>query len=709
MIRFCGIGTVLLLTSVLSCGQDAARATQGAGGVTDTGGVTDIGGVTDVGGVTDIGGVTGAGGVSGTGGATDSGPPPVTGGAPRTGGATSRGGTTVGAGGTTGGGFTAKGGSSSAASSGGAGAGGRTRTGRTGGTSTSGGATASGGTSSAGGATGSGGVSTSGGATGTGGVAPPLSACATAPLRTSADTADHGFGTVHYFCSNGGSDSNDGLSSSTPKASWSTIISTFNSMPAGDTVALCRGGSWTGSTVNIYNASCRAENTCDFRDYGSGNLPVINYTDPGSSTGYLFYVTKVGHEEGYRWWNIHVENASGKENDWLFSNDVSDVDFCNIEVHGGHLAIQDQGGSEGQARNNRFTVRNSAFSSLLGQGLLVGSNNFTVDSNVFTNIGDSNNPNCTMFCHAIYFQEEDIGSRSDTNGMETQNLRITNNTITMDSSVACGSTMIHIAGRQNNGLVENNYMSALNVAQNSCEGIGGGGSAYSTASWFRAMTYRRNRIFLLANSAPSQVGITLDGHGTVASDVNGQSVYTLNQAVPPTIVADNIIVVGGAYPGGIIYQANSSAASPPGDVTSGIITYNNSIYFLNAQPGSYGITTAWSKSSGDSYVVQNNAIYSPSSACITNPQGFLAGRSTPNYCRTKSGDTNGLSSDALSAVWTDAAKGDFTLPVGSPLSGTGDPTYFDPYAVAPTQVAWTATDLPETRTAPIDIGAVSSH
>jgi len=83
------------------------------------------------------------------------------------------------------------------------------------------------------------------------------------------------------------------------------------------------------------------------------------------------------------------------------------------------------------------------------------------------------------------------------------------------------------------------------------------------------MTYRRNRIFLLASSGPSQVGISLDGHGTVASDVNGQSVYTLNQAVPPAIVADNIIVIGGKYPGGIIYQANTSAASPPGDVTSG--------------------------------------------------------------------------------------------------------------------------------------------
>ena len=293
--------------------------------------------------------------------------------------------------------------------------------------------------------------------------------------------------------------------------------------------------------------------------------------------------------------------------------------------------------------------------------------------------------------------------------METQNLRITNNTNTMDSTVMCGSEMIHIAGRQNNGLVENNYMLAVNAPKNSCEGIQASASGYSTAAWFRAMTYRRNRIFLLGSSGPSQVGIALDGHGTVASDVNGQSVYTLNQSVPPTIVADNIIVVGGSYPGGIIYQANTSAANPPGDVTSGIITYNNSIYFPNAQSGSFGITTNWGKGSGDSYVVQNNAVFGPSSACITNPQGFLAGRSTPNYCRTAYGDTNGLSTDSLSAIWNDAANGNFSLRADSPLAGKGDPTNFDPYAVAPAQVAWAACDLPETRTAPIDIGAVSSH
>ena len=240
-------------------------------------------------------------------------------------------------------------------------------------------------------------------------------------------------------------------------------------------MALCRGGLWTGSTANVYNGSCRADNTCDFRDCGTGDLPVISY----NGSDYLFYVGKNGHDEGYRWWNIDVENVGGADSTaWFFGNDVSDVDICKIEVNGGHMAIYHAGGDAGQARNNRFTIRNSAFSNIWGQRLLVGSSNFTIDSNVFTNIGDSAHPSCGFLCHAIYFQEEDIGPRSETDGMETQNLRITNNTLTMDSSVTCGSEMIHIAGRQNNGLVENNYMLALRTAPNySCEGIQASGSA----------------------------------------------------------------------------------------------------------------------------------------------------------------------------------------------------------------------------------------
>jgi len=159
-----------------------------------------------------------------------------------------------------------------------------------------------------------------------------------------------------------------------------------------DTVALCRGGSWTGSSISVCNPKCLASSTCDFRDYGTGDLPVITYN--GSS--YLFPVnrtdmTRLSLVEHTR------RERQRKRIDWIFANDVSDVDICNTEVHGGNLAIQDAGGVSGQARNNRFTVRNSAFSNMLGDALLVGSSNFTVDQNVFTNVGNASTCSAALY------------------------------------------------------------------------------------------------------------------------------------------------------------------------------------------------------------------------------------------------------------------------------------------------------------------------
>ncbi len=519
--------------------------------------------------------------------------------------------------------------------------------------------------------------------------------CATAPLRTSTATADHGYGAVHYFCSNGGSDSNDGSSSSTPKSSWSAVIATFNSMPAGDTVALCRGGTWTGASANIYNPACRANNTCDFRDYGSGNRPIINW----SGGTWLFNLTNSAHDEGYRFWNIDLRLSGSSTAGWLLWNDVSDLDFCNINVDGGQGPhIQDQAASDPSiGRSNRIMIRNSSFSNATGEeSLLLASSNTTVDSCVFTNNGSGGTVRGN---HAVYFQEEDMGPRSETSGMETQNLRITNNVITLDSTAPCNSSLIHIAGRQNNGLVENNYMSA--ATGSTCMGIGSGSSGYGVMAWFRAMTYRRNRIFLPGNAN----GIALDAHGTVASDVNGQSVYTLNQAVPPAVVADNIIVTTGQYPVGINYQ---SPSAPGGDATSGIIAYNNSIYLPNAQ----SISPAVWIQTGSRYVTQNNAVYGPNAYCVYDTSGSAQLRQDHNYCRTAgfchAGDTCSRSA-SLASLWTNAGAGDFSLPAGSPLIGSGSSTYYDPYAIAPSQATWTAAHPARARTAPIDVGAFSSR
>lgn len=52
-----------------------------------------------------------------------------------------------------------------------------------------------------------------------------------------------------YVCSNGGSDSNNGLTQATAWATISKINSSWNSIPSNAIIVLCRGGSWSSSSI----------------------------------------------------------------------------------------------------------------------------------------------------------------------------------------------------------------------------------------------------------------------------------------------------------------------------------------------------------------------------------------------------------------------------------------------------------------------------
>ena len=52
-----------------------------------------------------------------------------------------------------------------------------------------------------------------------------------------------------YVCSNGGSDSNNGLTQATAWASISKINSSWGSIPSNAIIVLCRGGNWGNSSI----------------------------------------------------------------------------------------------------------------------------------------------------------------------------------------------------------------------------------------------------------------------------------------------------------------------------------------------------------------------------------------------------------------------------------------------------------------------------
>jgi hypothetical protein len=85
-----------------------------------------------------------------------------------------------------------------------------------------------------------------------------------------------------YYVSNSGSDSNNGISTSSPWKSVAHVVAFEPSLRAGDCVLFQRGGIWS-EELKISNVHGTQTNPITFGNYGTGNLPVI---DGGSTRPY---------------------------------------------------------------------------------------------------------------------------------------------------------------------------------------------------------------------------------------------------------------------------------------------------------------------------------------------------------------------------------------------------------------------------------------
>jgi hypothetical protein len=85
-----------------------------------------------------------------------------------------------------------------------------------------------------------------------------------------------------YYVSNSGSDSNNGVSTSSPWKTVAHVVAFEPSLRAGDCVLFQRGGVWS-EELKISNVHGTQTNPITFGNYGTGNLPVI---DGGSTRPY---------------------------------------------------------------------------------------------------------------------------------------------------------------------------------------------------------------------------------------------------------------------------------------------------------------------------------------------------------------------------------------------------------------------------------------
>ena len=490
----------------------------------------------------------------------------------------------------------------------------------------------------------------------TGGTTPPAADCATAPLRTT--------GPVYYYCDcqtglQGGApdpacvpgnDSNAGTSPSAPRRSLSDAFNRFNSMAAGSTVALCRGGAWSGGG-DFTNSSCTSGNgTCDFRDYvpswGSLSTPRPRL----ASGGTILAIQNAPYRGNYRIWNIDARNpAQGGANGvvLIYNGNFHDVDFCGLRVDGGWLGVYFE--PTGTTPNN-ISLRGSQIYNGQFSGFYGGSPGVTITGNYFEGNG-INTGSGGMLMHSVYLISETAGGvPPDASGGEgAATYTFSNNEIVEGNYCDGVMLVVHGVFSGNRLVLENNKLSTTSTNPQ-CYGFQTAGGL--SGAEFHNVSFSRNRLLMNGNT-----GVEFS-------------------CCKDCVMSDNLIVNGGL--------SVSTSDCNAGSFTGGHVTLQNNTFYNGGMTiGSYGTGP---------YDLDNNAAFQDGGTCYNTT---LLGRNNNNYCRT--------SGTAVGSVFVNAPGGNFLPVAGGPLAGTGNSSYYSNTAIG--TVNWSAADAGVPRTVPVDVGA----
>jgi hypothetical protein len=507
---------------------------------------------------------------------------------------------------------------------------------------------------------------------------PSTGSCASEPMRAT--------GTTYHYCDCGtgaaagcvaGNDANAGTSPSAPKRTG--FYGRFTTMAAGDTVALCRGGSFSGTANNTRNSNCRASSTCDMRDYTDPRFTLpAGETRPiirGNAVGY--FPDDGSHYEGFRFFNLQSANGDSGVGVFNGSADTTDVDICNIYFHDGGLGIY-----WADPIVARWTLRQSYFERMQG-GILGGCTDCVVDNNFFANTSYIPNSNRD---HPLYIS-----------GTPVQRMKITNNEIHgCPPGVTSGTVLLVVHSNHTDLLIENNLVQCDNYLTVDGGGYGialdNGAYTDSNRSQFLRTIVRRNRI------------------------VNtGDYAIALSQA-PDSVIEDNVVIMPPGSDGyhAIVTGHIAPRGAPNNDAINTRITIrNNTVY--SASSAITGINVGLE---GTGYIVTNNVIYygGGSIQCFSYElpaasYSLLAN----NACNGTWGTTYDTNRVVLTGSPFVSAGTDFTPLAGSPLvdagtsatncsvGGSASQPCYSPTASG--TVTWSSSDTGRTRTPPIDIGA----
>jgi hypothetical protein len=425
------------------------------------------------------------------------------------------------------------------------------------------------------------------------------SACATEAFPTS--------GTIVYACDcetgadancKAGNDSNDGSTPASALKSYGKVTSKYSSIPAGGTVALCRGGSFTStaSTSTVSNPNCTAASPCLLRDYvptswtpAVDHQPIIH--TGASNDGIQLNSSK--HQEGFRILNLDFEGDGTSSSEGIFLyNDLSDVFICNNTVNGTSAGILLDGGQPNPPAScysvgppivdtcplqRRITVQGNTFTNIATMGFYGLGISININSNYWEKVG------CDVAGdHVAYFGAEEIDNMTPMTRVLLQDEHFNDNIIVdPGSGGTCNGTIIVAHGAHTGMVVQGNTITIpTNAVTGNCYGIGIVSGTANYSDLFQNAVIDSNSLLTFGEvgiAISSCQGCTVSNNLLVADNMNGSS--------------GNFCFVSG--------QEGESFDLGTSDAT----IVNNTCYFANASPSSRGFMIA---TEGKGYVVANN-------------------------------------------------------------------------------------------------------